>query len=404
MKYIVCILLIILPFSESFCQQFNVESWSNHGNSPKFFIADNGNIVYYGGWDGIFLYNDSVLIQQITSSTRNAFKGRFGNVLFAEGNHSIVSWSPNGSFTYPGDSSFLLEFTSSLIQLPDGRIFTSNGSCDAFVIYDSTGITLLPDVSNIYACHNPVIEINPDLYLFAYHGFGWADTLGYFNSINNSITKVASSQFVGANPILSYDSGPGNKIFMRYQDGLVEVENNSVIHIAYYASLGINLTYPVSTSLVNNKYAVVDPNYFLLFENGNLTYYDSSNGWNLELLGPSRIDASPNGSLYIRSSSKMYKVSSALFTGIEGKKDIEELKIYPNPSKGVLFIDKQYLSDDYKIVIQNLQGKVVFEKLLNYSDNKLLLPEALLDGLYLLNLIRLNDTKNSLIKFIIDRD
>ncbi|QNL20555.1 T9SS type A sorting domain-containing protein [Hyphobacterium sp. CCMP332] len=388
MKVLGSILLSLIAFSVSFGQGLNISSWTyNFSSNYDFFIDDNDHIVLSNS-SGIYIYDDSVLIQQVSNTNRPASKGRFGNILFSADNHGITSWTSNGSYTFPGDSSYFIPFPVTMIQLSDGRILTENGLGDSYAILDSNGITVLP-LSNTQSCYSaPMLEINPDLYLFGYNGFVSVDSLGYYNKSTNTVTSIASSDIVGANFILGYDNSIGNKIFMHYVDGIVEVENNTVLNIEYFSSHGVSISHFHSTSgftsLPNNKYVVMDTNYLMVYDGSSLVIFDSTMGWNVGSGLYVKADANSSGTVYFSIRNRMYKITAPILTSIDSETKRQKFNVYPNPNNGSCEIHSSLTSGSFEISLINLQGKTIFKRVVANLNGSFQFPNDLRDGIYIL--------------------
>ncbi len=388
MKTLYSFLLILFAITISIGQGLNISTWTyNFSSNYDFFIDDNDHIVLSNS-SGIYIYNDSVLIQQVSNTDRPASRGRFGNILFSAGNHGITSWTPNGSYTFPGDSSYLMPFPVTMIQLSDGRILTENGHGDSYAILDSTGITVLP-LSNTQSCYSaPLLEINPDLYLFGYNGFVSVDTIGYYTKSTNSVTRIASSNIVGADFILGYDNSIGNRIFMHYVDGIVEVENNTVLNIEYFSSHGVSISPLHSTSgytsLPNNKYVVMDTNYMMVYDGSSMVIFDSTQGWNVGSGLYVKADANSSGTVYFAIRNRMYKITAPILSSINSETQKSSFNVYPNPSNGTFEIYSPFASGSYEISFINLHGKTIFKRLVRDHNCSIQLPTDLRDGIYIL--------------------
>lgn len=80
-----------------------------------------------------------------------------------------------------------------------------------------------------------------------------------------------------------------------------------------------------------------------------------------------------------------------IFVGINNFSRVNDLKVYPNPSRGIVTIDlPENLNNSYTLNVYSLSGSKVYSKQINQEDNQINL-ESLRNGMYI---IRIEDKGN----------
>jgi len=134
------------------------------------------------------------------------------------------------------------------------------------------------------------------------------------------------------------------KVFGGNWQGNVEIEiNNNVEYIGSFVGGGYRRSEPISFGVRGNDEVRVIANGL----NGFDEYYTVQNG-----LGDTIIDANTGNSPSI-------SVQPCYFVGLENSDINQNIKIYPNPTRDILFISSS--SEVKNIVITNIYGQIVYE-------------------------------------------
>ncbi len=84
------------------------------------------------------------------------------------------------------------------------------------------------------------------------------------------------------------------------------------------------------------------------------------------------------------------------FNELESK----EFKVYPNPTKGKLSIEKASFNADTRFIVRDYHGKVVLEKLAEGTKTVLNL-QGLSDGIYFIEIA--NGKENNILRVILNK-
>ncbi len=386
------ILLFVFLFSieTAFSQSIQLEifNFSELGELHNMFITDDDKLVISSD-SGVFLLEDSVILQRITPNRVNAFKGRFGNVIFASGQHGIESWTPTGSYIYSGDSSITLRDMYKAAQLPDGRIisFKAHVIGDLILFDSSTSIDLN---GSAYVTPSypwiPFIEVNPNLY---FTKLTWFGQIGYFDALLDTLIEYPDSLLVSTNYGITHAAkGSGEKIFMTYVGGILEVENNTVQTVAYFAPLGFsfsNARVLTSCTYMDENYVVIVDSHLIFYKNGTIQLYGSAEGYNHGNLSGTFNASQFNsrGVLYVLESHNLMKITSPL-TSIQGDfHDQQEINVSPNPFTNSLHLNNLKNDTDYFYTISEPSGKIISEASLD-QNHRIDLDSRLAAGMYFL--------------------
>jgi hypothetical protein len=134
------------------------------------------------------------------------------------------------------------------------------------------------------------------------------------------------------------------KTFAGSWQGNVEIEiNNNVEYVGSFVSGGYRLSEPISFGVRGNDEVRIIANGL----NGFDEYYSVQNS-----LGDTIIDANTGNSPTIT-------VQPCYFVGLDNLDINQNVKIYPNPTRDILFISST--SDIKNIIITNIFGQIVYE-------------------------------------------
>ena len=224
----------------------------------------------------------------------------------------------------------------------------------------------------------------------------WGSDLQYILSDPNNVV-IASEQGTGSNepPANTYGyqacatapNSPNDfcdiytlimrKVFAGNWQGNVEIEiNNNVEYVGSFVAGGYRRSEPISFGVRGNDEVRVIANGL----NGFDEYYTVQNG-----LGDTIIDATNvNSSTII--------VQPCYFVGFENPDINQDVKIYPNPTRDILFINS--VSEIKNIIITNVYGQIVYE---NYETgvNFELDLSSLTNNLYHISFTDANNIRSS---------
>ena len=224
----------------------------------------------------------------------------------------------------------------------------------------------------------------------------WGSDLQYILSDPNNVV-IASEQGTGSNepPANTYGyqacatapNSPNDfcdiytlimrKVFAGNWQGNVEIEiNNNVEYVGSFVAGGYRRSEPISFGVRGNDEVRVIANGL----NGFDEYYTVQNG-----LGDTIIDATNvNSSTII--------MQPCYFVGFENPDINQDVKIYPNPTRDILFINS--VSEIKNIIITNVYGQIVYE---NYETgvNFELDLSSLTNNLYHISFTDANNIRSS---------
>ena len=224
----------------------------------------------------------------------------------------------------------------------------------------------------------------------------WGSDLQYILSDPNNVV-IASEQGTGSNepPANTYGyqacatapNSPNDfcdiytlimrKVFAGNWQGNVEIEiNNNVEYVGSFVAGGYRRSEPISFGVRGNDEVRVIANGL----NGFDEYYTVQNG-----LGDTIIDATNvNSSTII--------MQPCYFVGFENPDFNQNIKIYPNPTRDILFINS--VSEIKNIIITNVYGQIVYE---NYETgvNFELDLSSLTNNLYHISFTDANNIRSS---------
>ena len=166
------------------------------------------------------------------------------------------------------------------------------------------------------------------------------------------------------------------KVFGGNWQGNVEIEiNNNVEYVGSFVAGGYRRSEPISFGVRGNDEVRVIANGLSQFE-----YYSVQNG-----LGDTIIDVT-------NVNSSTVTVQPCYFVGLENPDINQNIKIYPNPTRDILFISS--VSEIKNIVITNIYGQRVYENFETGLNFELDLS-SLLNNLYHISFTDVNNVRSS---------
>ena len=180
-------------------------------------------------------------------------------------------------------------------------------------------------------------------------------------------------------------------------------EHSIVVDFTVEEIINTGLIRPCGIEMIENRLLVSD------YDNGDIIVYDMDNEFaelgRLETFNPgiTGITVGPEGNIWYtnRLDNQLMKVETGQFSANENIGLDLGFEIYPNPSKGLVFIknDTELISSDYEVSIYDLKGSEIYKNEKGKFDTTINLS-SLNPGIYFVKIK--NDGSSQVEKLVID--
>lgn len=178
------------------------------------------------------------------------------------------------------------------------------------------------------------------------------------DSFNNKIRKISPTGFVTtlAGSTFGFNDGIGSSAQFRYPMGICVDQSLNV-----YLADG-----------VNNRIRKITSNGFVSTLAGSFEGYQDGNVSSSLFFSPTGVCIDASGNIYVtdRNNYKIRKITSTLATE-QNSVLLKDIKIYPNPSNGIINIDFESFPHNTQVYITDLQGKKILTQQLENLKTKL---------------------------------
>jgi hypothetical protein len=380
----------------------------NKGLIERGYVDINDNLVL-GTEMGIFIFDDSVELQQISPLVSRVFEGKYGNIIYTNDSLNIYSWYQGNLTTITFDSLHLdidpgsnSNQLFSAIQLNDDRLMLEYGTGTfSLVRFVDTTATITvqyhPNLSaggGILATPN-FQKIGTNQYLnrslqSLFTNTVFDESLDQFLFISDTALNVGTcqpgNQWIYANYPLN------NHYYSRTDEGVYLMNGSNIIKQQCFDqygysvpfSRGIGASHPIS-----NDFYVADKTQLLRSDGDTIIRYSLGQGFDISFLsdgGLLDMDFNSVGDMYIfHRSQGIYKINTSVLSSLSKQKNIGKHKIYPNPASDRIVIEFGNHADaNTTISIFNLHGKNVLNRSIDIvsGTSTLHFSESLVAGLY----------------------
>lgn len=390
-----CLLLFFLLFilNISFSQNLVVTPINiNKGILlERGYIDDNDRIVV-GTEQGIFLFDDSIEIQQISPIISRVYPGRHNNIIFCNDSLDIYSWQQGIITTYtfdslhsgidPGSNSNNLYNAT---QLSDDRIMIIYGSDPYNLvrfldINSSITVQSHPNLLGGYVFINypNFNKIGSNKYLFRQSGAFFVntiydETLDQFTYVADSTLSSGSCQF--GIQVVHSNYPANNSYYSRTAEGIFLMNESTIIKEQCFVDYGFSVPFSDgigATHPISNDFFVADKDQLLRSNGDTIIRYGNGQGYNLSFASNSvflNMDFSSNGDMYIfHRTEGIFKINTSILSKIEEDISSNDHKLFPNPAGNRVYLQlNQKVSSKGSIKIFNLSGQ---EELIQYFETE----------------------------------
>lgn len=225
----------------------------------------------------------------------------------------------------------------------------------------------------------------------------------FYDEVSESVSVFSDSIYTGSSSLLRMANGPGDTLYLLIESAILKLLDEQIVEIEYFVNSPLfrftTLEYTANSK--DGQYLGFYDQFTLVLYNGrDFVEFDTADGVPFGLFNPEFYFDEGNNPVIISSDGNFHRFKSGFINSIN---DIEEdnVKFYPNPSKGVFYLEGLDNINPKSIKLKDINGREVLINTSEVSSDKrrISLGDGVVNGIYFLELI--NNTSSLIRKKII---